>query len=461
MMQKEAFSLKSAVVFPVKNKVSLPAVVQPTVDLKQNSQNFPPLTAQAKDVPRVHLGFLDGLRGLAVLYVLFYHMWQSRHREMSLAGVKGLLTNWLLYGHLAVDVFIVLSGFCLMLPVARRGVLEGGVLVFFKKRARRILPPFFAAVLLAVAVNAATFALYSHGHVAVTSPKTILANLLLLQDVHPACNNINAAFWSVAVEWKIYFLFPLLVWAWRRCGTGVALAVSIGIGYGLAGAGYLVSKHPHAGLTLVCPWYVALFGLGMWASARAFGPRPLAQFSANWKMGAVASLLLLAGLLAMFPNQGGNTNFTAHWPLTDAAVGLVAALTLLWLGMNSRDGKTTLPHRVLSWRPLTFVGSFAYSIYLVHFPVLRYYMALIPIAVQYAVPHGVINLCLAVVGLPFILLVSYGFFLAFERPFMHNAPRGQRQAEKFTTKRRVLVPAFAPPRGQSLGEAAPAFLADV
>ena len=50
-------------------------------------------------------------------------------------------------GHYVVDLFIVLSGFCLMLPVIRhRGTLPGNTIIFFKKRIRRILPPYYLAM---------------------------------------------------------------------------------------------------------------------------------------------------------------------------------------------------------------------------------------------------------------------------------------------------------------------------
>ncbi len=56
-------------------------------------------------------------------------------------------TFWLSWGQVAVDVFIVLSGYCLMLPVARAGgALRGGPVGYMKRRARRILPPMLASL---------------------------------------------------------------------------------------------------------------------------------------------------------------------------------------------------------------------------------------------------------------------------------------------------------------------------
>ena len=90
--------------------------------------------------------------------MILHHAWLLTADRSPIAAetdLLGLLTNWLLYGHLAVDVFIVLSGFCLMLPVARSGgALADGARGFFVRRARRILPPYFAAFTISVALTA-------------------------------------------------------------------------------------------------------------------------------------------------------------------------------------------------------------------------------------------------------------------------------------------------------------------
>ena len=95
-----------------------------------------------------HIAYLDGVRALAALWVMFSHAcFITLGSTPASSGLPGLLVN---YGRLAVDVFIVLSGHRLMLPVTRKGRLAGGTLDFYRRRARRILPPYFAAVILAV-----------------------------------------------------------------------------------------------------------------------------------------------------------------------------------------------------------------------------------------------------------------------------------------------------------------------
>src|SRR5579864_8923878 len=93
------------------------------------------------------LGYVDSLRALAALYVAASHAMATIWPMNPPSGLAGILANWLQYPHFAVSVFIVLSGFSLMLPVARNGYkLPWGVWGFYWRRARRILPPYYFAL---------------------------------------------------------------------------------------------------------------------------------------------------------------------------------------------------------------------------------------------------------------------------------------------------------------------------
>ena len=92
---------------------------------------------------RVHIEWLDSLRGLAALYVLISHIVNTAFRvEHGMSGVVLLLVAPFRYGHFAVGLFIVLSGYSLMLPVTlNNGELRKGALDFYWRRAKKILPP--------------------------------------------------------------------------------------------------------------------------------------------------------------------------------------------------------------------------------------------------------------------------------------------------------------------------------
>ena len=100
-------------------------------------QQSSPLT----DLPSLHLKSLGGMRGIAAL-AMTSHMWLTLWPLYRPTPSQSWLRHWhilITLGHFSVDFFIVLSGFCLMLPVVRSHQLNGGAWKFYKKRLRRIV----------------------------------------------------------------------------------------------------------------------------------------------------------------------------------------------------------------------------------------------------------------------------------------------------------------------------------
>src|SRR6185369_3527958 len=94
-----------------------------------------------------HLDFLDGVRGCAALYVVAHHA--MLNLPPATLSADSLMRRAFALGHFSVDVFIVLSGFCLMLPVLRRPG-HVGLWPFIGRRAVRILPTYYAALLVSL-----------------------------------------------------------------------------------------------------------------------------------------------------------------------------------------------------------------------------------------------------------------------------------------------------------------------
>ena len=311
-----------------------------------------------------------------------------------------------------MDVFIVLSGFCLTIPVARSGVLKGGALPFFARRARRILPPFYAAMLLGGLVHWAGSRM---GHHDVITAAGVLANLLMLQDLFPTLSvQFDPPSWSVGAEWKIYFLFPALVWVLRRFGPRAALGLTA-----LLGVGYTALLHglrPDTPLAYTCPWYVFLFGMGLCAGWAALRPVPVSA-RAPWPP-AFGAAVVLIGMLHAWPVTGAEMRrFNDHLPWIDPVAGALTACVLAGLTLAPPRSAAGQVRRLLSWRPLVLCGTFAYSIYLVHFLALGALLGLLSprLAPLPASERGVVS---GLVCIPLSLAASYLFFLACERPFL-------------------------------------------
>ena len=127
---------------------------------------------------------------------------------------------WFIYGRFAVVVFIVLSGFSLALSPARHGWRLDGVSRFARRRARRILPPYWAALAFSLAVAWLVVPPPGQG---VPDAKSVVVNGLLVQNLVGAPTP-NRSFWSMAVEAQLYVVFPLLLLMVRRWGAIVMVA---------------------------------------------------------------------------------------------------------------------------------------------------------------------------------------------------------------------------------------------
>jgi peptidoglycan/LPS O-acetylase OafA/YrhL len=373
----------------------------------------PPLPAAPPT--RLHLDHVEGLRALAALVVFVNHAYaQAAHPK----GAFSLFGYSMVGGHLAVSVFIVVSGFCLGLPIARSGgALVGGALSFFKRRARRILPPYYAAVvlclvLIATVIGNPTGTLWDVPILA--DWKAVVAHALLLQDLFRT-GSINYVFWSIAVEWHIYFLFPLLVWAFRRFGPApsavAALVLSFGLRLFIDGT-RVVRSNPH---------YIGLFALGMLAAHAVSSSRPEFESWRRSRLVPAACVATFATVVALNLHYGYE-GAEPYFYVMDVPTGIFAASLLLHTTLT----RESLATRFLSWKPFVFLGTFSYSIYLVHAPLLQllWQYALAP----YHHAPATMFVLLMTGGCVVVLAFAYGFFRLCEEPFMTSKAREARGA---------------------------------
>jgi peptidoglycan/LPS O-acetylase OafA/YrhL len=363
-----------------------------------------------KTSPVKHLGYLDGLRGLAALFVVLHHAYLQVDGETKITGIIGRALEIFSHGRYSVDLFIVLSGFCLMLPVVKgNGEIRGGAWKFFQRRAWRILPTYYLALalswVLGMTIISQRIGLWG-GSIPV-SWKSLVTHLFLVHDIFGDDHNINYVFWSIAVEWRIYFLFPLLLLPWRRLGGVKTTLVAVVFSYALFVVCKLFTKE---GLTA---HYIGLFTMGMLGASIAFSHADSAYErlqKRSWgHLVFWITLVVVAISMVKIRNGAGVPE-----SVRDILLG-VWAMCLLVMVSQRESGWI---YNFLSWKPLTFLGTFAYSIYLMHAPLLQ-------IVDQYLLIPGLHTalqkfLFLSLIGTPLILAGSYLFFLACERPFLHK-----------------------------------------
>jgi peptidoglycan/LPS O-acetylase OafA/YrhL len=342
------------------------------------------------------LEFLDGLRALAALAVVLHHA----RLEVWVAKSATPLAY---FGRLSVDVFIVISGFCLMLPVLKTGgALPGGVRTFLWRRCRRILPPYYGALGISLLLGWLFIGEKTGSHWDMSLPITrngIVANALMLQDVVHRYE-INHVFWSIAVEWKIYLVFPLILLLWRHLGgvltTTLMLVLTIPI----------VLQLHQTRLAELTVHYLGLFCLGMLAASLARAP---GRFP--WRLTSLVGVALVTALVWI----GWGLKLSAPRAVVlDVLVGLTTLSVLVMLAAHPAGAL----HRLLSVSPLARIGVFSYSLYLVHAPLqqLLWQYFLRPLALGEDATYWL----LALVGTPLIVGCAYLFFLALERPFLRT-----------------------------------------
>ena len=351
---------------------------------------------------RGRLAGLDGVRGLAALYVVVNHIFLRAFPGYPV-DTAPFWAAWFIYGRFAVVVFIVLSGLSLALSPARHGWRLDGVSRFARRRAWRILPPYWAALVFSLVV---AWLIVPPPGEAGPDLRSVVVNGLLAQNL-VAAPSPNRAFWSIAVEAQLYVLFPLLLLLVRRRGAAlmVAAVTLIVAVIGIAG--------PHVARLDVfviqsAPDLAALFALGVLAGGIVVASESRRSWPWAW-----LSLAAAAPVLATIAWRGSvwtlDRLFWVDLALGPAIACLLAALV---------TGHPARLLRVLDSRPMRNLGLSSYSLYLIHAPIV---VVVYEKVVAGRVGHGAPSFLLAVALIvPLTILFARGFAAVFEIPFQRH-----------------------------------------
>jgi peptidoglycan/LPS O-acetylase OafA/YrhL len=361
--------------------------------------------------PRQRLAGLDGVRGVAALFVVVNHVFERAFPGYPVDRAPFWAAGFI-YGRFAVVVFIVLSGFSLAVSPARHDWRLDGVSRFVRRRARRILPPYWAALAFSLAVAWLVIPPPGQG---VPDAKSVVVDGLLVQNL-VAAPSPNRSFWSLAVEAQLYVLFPLLLLIVRRWGAIVMVAAVTLV---VATVGMLGLHVPRLEIfvTQSPPDLAALFAIGV-VSAGIVGASSARR---SWPWAGLA-LAAAAPVLAMIWWRGSVWTLD-HLFWVDLALGPAVACLLAGLA----TGHPAPLLRLLDARPIRNLGSSSYSLYLTHGPiVVVVYEKIVAGRVPQGVPAFVVSLALAV---PLTIVFARVFASVFETPFRHRR-RWSRAAQR-------------------------------
>lgn len=325
---------------------------------------------------------LDGLRAIAVVLVLIYHY----------------LPEVCPQGYVGVDAFFVLSGFLITYLLVGEHRRNGRISLkgFWARRARRILPPLFFVVLTcsALATLIGGDALYGL-HRQVLTSLTFSYNwgeVIVGSDYFTdALPKLFTNFWSLAVEEQFYLLWPLIVapmlaTAARRhrlrqgiligAAGSFALALMLQLGVHMDPSRIHMGTDTHAYGLLLGAW-LGVLAPGMDASGRPQYRKVGSRFFdlRGWLWG----LLTLTGLTVLLVEAFLPASWNIPMPILSAlaslaTLGIVASL----LPGHVEGGIALACQKLLSLRPLEWLGIRSYALYLWHWPVMVLFFYTVP-----------------------------------------------------------------------------------
>lgn len=320
-----------------------------------------------------HYELLDGLRGVAALLVLFYHIFEGL--SFAAGGTPITVIN---HGYLAVDFFFILSGFVISYAYDDRWGKTMTTGNFFKRRLIRLHPMIIMGVILG------TITFFLQGGVQWDGTKVatsaVMLAMLCAMFFIPAVPGVsyevrgngemfplNGPSWSLFFEYIGNILYALFI---HRLSTK-ALTVLVGLlgialawfttfnvsGYDMIGVGWTLDTVNFFGgaLRMLFP-----FSMGM-LLARHF--KPMNVRGAFW----ICSVILLLFFCVPYIVTG-NSPISLNG-LFEAICILFIFPVLLWIGAS---GKTT---DNFSSRVCKFLGDISYPLYAVHYPIMYLFYA--------------------------------------------------------------------------------------
>ncbi len=155
---------------------------------------------------------LDGLRAIATLMVISFHI-QQKAFIWSKWDQPWISAFWT-FGGSGVTLFFILSGFLLFLPYAKALLFQSSwpsIKQFYIRRALRILPAYYIALFIIIL-------LFQRQYLNPQLWNQLFLFLTLFMDSTPQTfRALNGPFWTLAVEWQFYLLLPLIALGFRFC----------------------------------------------------------------------------------------------------------------------------------------------------------------------------------------------------------------------------------------------------
>lgn len=315
----------------------------------------PAVAVHATSAAHSQILALDGIRGVAILLVLCYHLARSLAAEFDFVNRFHLLAS---FGWVGVDLFFVLSGFLIT------GILydSKGHTHFFKnfyvRRALRIFPLYFSALFFLLLLRAVWPDLGLYGHASDVWLWLYLTNFVIAVHDYGAFGLMDH-FWSLAIEEQFYMLWPFVVFSLSRRGA-MFMALAMCIAAPLLRTAFALTQDNPAAIYVLSPMRMdslamgALLALAIRGGAEGMAPERL-RLPAIWGGGLAVALLLLTILVTR--------NVSPHTlPMETYGFSLVAMAGAATIVLSM----TTSLRHVFENGVLRWFGKYSYGLYVWH-----------------------------------------------------------------------------------------------
>ena len=296
---------------------------------------------------------IDGLRAISVLLVLFFHA--------GLFGIKA--------GFVGVDVFFVISGFLITTGI-KNGLEKGNFsfVEFFKRRLWRLQPVFISLLLVTIIMTSITY--LPDDYLGFTKSARWAARF----QANKYFSDLNSGYfaddvsimpllhtWSLSIEWQWYLLLPFLMFGFYQILKIKKMAFWV---------------FPLTIIAIVVPFYCIedknnsdyyysfssrIFEMLIGSCLAAVGSK------GSNKIPSILKSLIGVVCLGIVIYAGFSERIIQSYPNWWAVAVCISAALLIYIG-NSKN----LITKILSWKPLVFIGVLSYSLYIWHWPVFAF-----------------------------------------------------------------------------------------
>lgn len=286
---------------------------------------------------------IDGLRGLAALGVVVYHLAGTLQPELSRL-VPSFINTIFNFGYLGVPIFFVISGFVISLSVGYSQISRKYARNFVLRRSIRLDPTYWASIALVVLLLHLKYRFFDPS-IELPPLQTILANMFYLQELLGSEPRISVVYWTLCLEVQLYLFFLFSVWLSQRLSSLLSLDK------------YFIH------LAIIC-------GLGVYSiclDLTVFQLSIKGLFVANWHYFLMG--VLVSNVVRKLPYS---TTIFLAWLALEVAfeatvrikyyaiAGISCAFLIFFLWKNN------LLNIVLGGKTFQYLGKISYTLYLVH-----------------------------------------------------------------------------------------------